>query len=244
MWAIPAFSIAVVLNFYTLKQTLISWMAISLTNILFCEILTNGLMAIVLLTVSAYDLHLRINQINNKFDKITKNSDLRTIFKTIDKYMTEHNRLSKRVNILSNYWKSFNLVMILTIFPITLILVHQALFEDGDIFLKFMYILGTLESYFVLFLVQYFLASLSSKMHKMCKKLSHFQWLLKGRVFSYGFKLRLLMCFERLSHKKKRVGFSIGSLAIITFPLFFGVSPLIQIEIQQNSNDMLIYFRW
>ena len=220
-----------IINFYSLRQFCISWMAILLTITLLFEICTDGLVATTLLTISGYDIHLRITQINDRFKNITKDSNSRKKYKTIDKYISDHNKLSKKIAILSSFWKSYILTMISTNFPISLIMAHQYLFEKTDIVLQILYIFGTLMSYSVLFLIQYFLASLSSKMHKMCKKLSHFQWLFKGRVFSYGFKLRLLMCFERMSHKKKRIGFSIGSLAIITFPLFFGVSHLIHIII-------------
>ena len=190
------------------------------TVILLFVLELNGLVASALLTIMSYELNLKINQINNTFKNITKNSKRIIIYKNIVKYISSHHKLINRVYILSDFWKDFNLIMILVVFPINLIMMHQLLFEEANIFLQVLYVLGSMITYFTLFLIQFLFASISLKIHKMHKTLPYFQWLLNGREFSLNFKLKLLMYFERLNTNNKRIGFSIGSLAVTTFPLF------------------------
>jgi hypothetical protein len=66
------------------------------------------------------------------------------------------------------------------------------------------------------------IASLSSKIHKGAKRLSRFQWKINGWPFRTRTKIKILITFERLSSDRK-IGFTIGSLAVMTFPLFYRV---------------------
>ena len=195
-----------------------------MTIILFYCCVLDGLVAFALLSITLYDLYLRINRINNTIINIGQTSSTAFIWKTTDKYIRDHNKLANKVMKLNNFWKSYILTMVMTVSPISLILLDQVLFENGDTLTKIVYIFALFFCYLLLFILQYFLASFSAKMPKMCKKLSHFQWIFKRRFFSLGFKLKLLMYFERLSSKQKKIGFSVGSLAVVTFPLFSGVS--------------------
>ena len=228
---------ALVIQFYTLKLLLFAWLLILITVLLLLEIMSNGLVASALIAITAYDLHLRINQINEMLRKLSKQSepDSREVYKTVDKYIREHNRICVKVRNLSEFWKNFYLVIISTIFPLTLIILHQILFEKTDIILKTLYYLTLTMAYLVLFVMQYFLASFSAKMHKMCKILSRLQWCLNGRQFPIGFKIKVMTYFERISHKKKRIGFAIGTLTVMTFPLFSGVLNKTFVDITKNN---------
>jgi hypothetical protein len=115
----------------------------------------------------------------------------------------------------------------LTMFPATLTLLHQVLFENMGLMFKIFFIFADIVFYFALFILQYILASFSSKMHKMCKQLSRCQW---KQSYYLKFKIKLQTYFERLS-SLKRIGFSIGSITTMTFPFFATVSPWLIINI-------------
>ena len=217
--------IGIIIRFYSWTQFWLSLIPILLTVILFEAFAFDGLVSCVLLSITTFYMHLRINSINkNIFEsmkpKLTKLSSL--IYHPLQKYIEDHNYLCSEVKVLSNYWKNLYLIFILTMFPGTLMLMHQVLFEDIELLLKMFFVSSTVAFYSILIVEQYFMASFSAKMHKTCKKLSHFQWFLRGK-HNLRFKLKLMTYFERLSSNRK-IGLSIGSLAIITFPLFAGVS--------------------
>ena len=217
--------LTLVIQYYSLKQLMIAWIPVLITGIILQAIISNGLVSSVIIAIIAYDLHLRINQINQMLRQLSKQSkpDSLEIYKTVKKYIAQHNRICLKVRNLSNFWRNFCLVMISTTFPITLIMLHLVLFERTNPILKVLYSLALLSAYLALFVMQYFLASFSAKMHKMSKVLSRLQWCLNGRQFPIGFKIKVMTYFERISHKKRRIGFAIGTLTIITFPMFAGV---------------------
>ena len=144
------------------------------------------------------------------------------ITKIIFQIISDHNNLCVKIKKLNNFWRNVYLSALVNMFLITLLILQLVLFEKIDVFVRIFYIFGLIVSYLALFLLQYFLASLSAKIHKMCKMLSHFQWLLNGRHISLGFKLKLLEYFQRLS-SNRRIGFSLGPRTVVTFPIFAGV---------------------
>ena len=214
-----------IIKFYTWQLLSLAWIHIILELTLFIANEINGLVAAVLISITTYDFHLRVNQLNDWFKTVISKTNEKLIDKMVNKYMTEHNRLCIKLNNLNQFWKNIWLLLLLTSFPATLALLHQVLFEDLDLILRIIFILTILTFYSVIFIVQYLLASLSAKMHKMCKTLSRIQWTLKG----LRHKLKVLTYFERLSSSQRRLGISIGSMAAITFPLFAGVCNQINI---------------
>ena len=184
---------------------MIVWIPILMTIILYFELISDCLVSSAIIAITGYELHLRVNQINGFIRQLSDESkaDSRKVYKTIDKYISQHNRICVKVRNLSNFWRNFFLVLISTIYPLTLVILHQVLFEKIEILFKVLYVLSLLASFVVLFVMQYFLASLSAKMHKMCKTLSRLQWCLNGRQLPIGFKIKVMTYFERISHKKK-----------------------------------------
>ncbi len=100
-----------------------------------------------------------------------------------------------------------------------LILLYQYLFEDLKFYIQIIVLfLITIQS-LTIFVFQYYFASLSASIHKPLKVLSRLQWNLNGWPFRMRTKIKLLSWFERLSSDRK-IGAAIGSIAVMTFPLF------------------------
>ncbi len=75
----------------------------------------------------------------------------------------------------------------------------------------------------VIFLFQFLTASVSTKIHKSAKYLARIQRnITKRSLFCLRIKFKLLTDFERLRNNWK-IGFAIGSVAVMTLPLFYRV---------------------
>ena len=190
------------------------------------SIVIDGLVFGVLILITTFDFHLRVNQLNihqNWFKTFVSKTNSIQIRRTIFKYMIEHNRLCIKLNKSNQFWKNTWLLLFLTCIPCTLTILHQVLFEELDSkILKLIFITVILIFYSILFFVQFFLASLSTKIHKMCKTLSRIQWNLNSKQIDLRFKLKVMTYFERLT-AKKRIGIAMSSLTVFTFQLFAAV---------------------
>lgn len=201
----------------------------------------DGLVCIVLVVVNVFYIHLWINELNRKIGATLSARSLsgQNLAKIVDKYLTEHNNLCAKIAKFNKYWSQLYLTFILTTFPVSLITLHQILFERLDMIIEILYSLYLLALYSIFFIIQYFMASFSAKMHKMCKPLARIQWRIANTDRSLPFKVKLQTYFERLSHKKKRIGIAIGSLLIITYPLFTGVSHSFRPGLARGCQDQV-----
>ena len=172
-------------------------------------------------TLGLIDLNMRINKLNNKLMLFANrpNIDIIRLQLKVERFTIEHNNVCCKMSKFSRFWKDIYLAAIFILCPITLIILHLVLFESMNIFITIMYVIILIDSYAALIVVQYVVASISHKMHKQCKLLARIQWLFDRNNSSLRFKLKTQTYFERLS-SKKRIGFSIGTLVVITFPLF------------------------
>ena len=210
-------SLVIAFKFYNWSRLSIAWFPLCLTLLSFEVLIFDGFVVCVFTYVSTYYTFAKIERINANVisNKMTK-------FMII-KFMYQHNRLCTQIHFIDIFTKESWLVFIVCIFPATLIIFHQVLFEDLDQMIKVLYLSVNLVFYSILFIIQYFLALISLKIHKMFKVLSRIQWTLNSQQIDLRFKLKVMTYFERLS-SSRRIGFSIGSVAIMTFPLFSGVS--------------------
>ena len=135
------------------------------------------------------------------------------------KYMYEHNDICVTYRPFNSYLKNLYLILQLTIIPVSLILLHNIIFENIIINVRILYSIVLINMYFILFGVQFMFALYSQRLHKMCKKLSQLQWRINGWPFRMRFKLKLLIYFERLN-SSRRLGMSIGPIIVMTFPVF------------------------
>ena len=215
----------IIIKFYAPTQLLLTSIPILMTKFLFIHFAADGMIATAFLSITAYNIHLIVNQINSKFiNALNSKSKSRQIdvFPIVSRFLEEHNYLCDQIKSLSDYWKNLWLMFQLSLFPFTLVLLHQIIFEDIEIQIKMVFVLANIAIYSSIFGTQCFLASISEKVHKMCKILSRIQWTLSSQQIDLRFKLKVLTYFERLS-SSRRIGFSIGSLTVVTFPLFAGV---------------------
>ena len=185
----------------------------------------DGIVCIVFVVINVFYLHLCINELNHEIGASlsTRSVSASDVISSADKYIKEHTYLCHKLNNFNKYWNQLYLTFILTTFPVSLINLHQILFERLDIFVKILYSFYLTALYTIFFVLQYFMASFSAKMHKQCKTFARIQWRIGPSDQSLPFKLKLQAYFERLS-SKKRIGLMIGSMVIITFPLFSGVN--------------------
>ena len=90
---------------------------------------------------------------------------------------------------------------------------HQLLFEDIPLQLSLSFILCLTGSDTLLFALQNTFALQSTKIHSMYAKVSRLQWCLKGSRIRN--KWKLIICFERLTSSKHRIGFRIARIVLI-----------------------------
>ena len=209
--------LGVVYKYYTLKMFLLSLPFQIAEFIAILSICIDGSMTMVFIIIITYYEHLRINKINKTIDKVNR-KDSYQVHVAVMKFFEEHFRYCDHLLTMNEFWKNLLLVFFVTSFPLNLILMHQILFEDISFDLRIAYGMLLIGDDALLFGVQYCLALLSIKCHKMCSKLSRLQWSINRYPNRMRTKLKLLMCFERLSSKKK-IGMTMGSI-VFTMPLF------------------------
>ena len=170
-----------------------------------------------------YYEHLRIENINNHVKSVYDGLDRNKVHRAVKAFTEEHNRYCTHINAVNMYWKNMYLAFFATIIPINLTILHQLLFEDIPIQLRLFFFVCIFGSNILLFGVQYCFALYSClKIHSMYAKLSRLQWCLNGYPFRMRIKFKLIMCFERLTSTKHRIGFTMGSI-VYTMPLFAAV---------------------
>ena len=219
----------------------------TLTTITEVSLVIDGFVELAFFSLGTIDLHLRINKVNDRITSLMQSNwqkmqrmKRNNINLRFEKFFIEHNNLCYKVKRFSDFWKDIYLTLILTMCPTTLILLHMVIFEQLETYFRLFYILLIIDIYSVIFVLQYFFASLSHKMHRQCKLLARSQWLFNKTNSSLAFKLKIQTYFERLS-SNKRIGFSIGTLVVITFPLFSGVCVHSILNICDNLIQSLIH---
>ena len=219
-----------------------------MTTITSLSMIFDGFVELAFFSLGTLDLHLRINKVNDRITSLIQSNwqKMQRMKRTninlrFEKFFIEHNNLCYKVKRFSDFWKDIYLTLILTMFPTTLILLHMVIFEQMETYYRIFNILIIMNIYFALFVLQYFFASLSHKMHRQCKLLARSQWLFNKTNSSLAFKLKIQTYFEKLS-SNKRIGFSIGTLVVITFPLFSGVCVHSILNICDNLIQCLIHY--
>jgi hypothetical protein len=172
----------------------------------------------------AYYFGVRAKKINKIINDLIDSNQMsgHQISSAIKLFICEHNQICTQLLNYNRFWKKLYFSFIFTIIPMNLCLLHQFLFEKLIFYNKAVFGFSILIQLIFIFLVQFMVASLSSKIHKTGKRLSRLQWKINGWPFRARTKIKILNTFERLSSDRK-IGFTIGSLAVMTFPLFYRV---------------------
>ena len=211
-----SFLISINLKFYTCKLFVLSLPFQMITIIASLSFIIDVICNIAFILIIIYYEHLRIDSIN----RIINNSVNRhkSIHHLVKRFSEEHNQFCTHIWNLNIWMKNIYIATMLCCFPMNLLAMHQLFFEQLD---ELVIVFGTIIlviNNFVVFMLQFIFALLSKKIHRMLVKLSLLQWSLNGYPFRMRSKMKLLMCLERLSAKRK-IGFTIAGTAM-TFPLF------------------------
>jgi hypothetical protein len=189
---------------------------------LFVNLAINGCKAMAMIYIIQYYLHLKIRNMNESIANLLKNKKINSI-ESIKSALFEHNGICEQISNMNKISKSLYFTIIFVMIPINLLLLHQYLFEDLKFYIKIISLFIIIIQSMGIFFFQFNLASCSASMHKSVKILAKLQWEINGWPFRTRTKIKVLTCFERLSSNKK-IGFSIGSLAVMAFPLFYRVN--------------------
>ncbi len=181
-------------------------------------------MATVFVYLITYYFRLRAENVNKIMNDLIINDQLsgHQISSAVKEFISKHNQICAQLWSYDKFWKKLYLSFVLTMIPMNLCLLHEILFEEFEIYDKIFLGFTLIIQMIIIFFFQLLTASLSSKIHIGGKKLSRLQWKINGWPFRTRIKIKLLACFERLSSNRK-IGFSIGSIAVVTFPLFYKV---------------------
>ncbi len=184
----------------------------------------NGAISAAIVFLINYYLNLRVEKNNQKIYRLIFDNQMTgyQISSTIKSFITKHNRICEQLISYNKFWSKLYFVFIMTIIPANLCLLQEFLFEDLKLYIKILVGFSIIVQFIFIFIFQFLLASLSNKIHRFGQKLSQLQWRINGWPFRARTKIKLLICFERLS-SNRRIGFSVGSLAVMTFPIFYKV---------------------
>ena len=220
--------ISIVIRFYTFGTFLESILPQIFAQISIQAVLFDMWVAVLAGVVMIYMGILIMKTLNRKMENIftKKKQNNIKIHKSIKQFIEEHNDFCQLYNDYNKFWSKLYLAFVLTIIPLNLLWLHQFLFESLDTMNKIVIGLSSIMMCFVIVIVQFFIALLSSRIHKSTKLLARLQWRLNGWPFRLQTKLRLMTYFERLSSSRK-VGLSIGPIIVLTYPVFYQVILLI-----------------
>ena len=199
--------VAVNIQFYDTKMIMLSIFFQSISSISFTTFFVDGCATAALCMLLTYYEHLRMNKINYHVMSVYDSKDTTEVHRAVKAFTEEHNLLCAHINVVNRFWKNLLLTLFITMLPANLIVMHQLLFEDIPLHLRFFYVVCILCLDSILFGLQYSFAQFSKKVHSMYAKLSRLQWCLKGTRMKI--KLKLNMCFESLTNKRK-IGFQNG----------------------------------
>ncbi len=189
---------------------------------LFINLVINSFLTLALVYIIQYYLYLKIRNMNENIANLLKNKKINSI-ESIKSALIEHNGICEEISDLNKISKSLYFTFVFVMIPINLLLLHQYLFEDLKFYIKIGALFLIIVQSIAIFFFQFYFASCSASMHKSVKILAKLQWKINGWPFRTRTKIKLLACFERLSSNRK-IGFSIGSIAVMTFPLFYKVN--------------------
>jgi len=212
------FLIMVIVEFYSwelLFKSLI-WLTITVIQLIIIDIDT--LTTIVLVYITQYYFCLKSQKINDSIKGLVNDNE-HNILRTIKLALIEHNELCSEIHSHNKITKKLYMYAVFNNIPINLFMLHQYLFEDLKFYVQIIVVFIITMQSLTIFVFQFYFASISASIHKPLKILYRLQWNLNGWPFRMGTKIKLLSYFERLSSNRK-IGVTIGSIAVMTFPLF------------------------
>ena len=177
----------------------------------------------------------KINLINENIIKYNKNFKIRIV--VIKRMITYHNTVCQQFHDYNSFWKkSYANTLFFMVF-LNLIMFYQ-LFEGTNLFVRINFLIGVSTSWSLIFIMNYWAASLSKQMDKLSNQLSLIQWSVKRSMIKL--KFNLLITFERTFGQS--IGLQISGFGMMTFQLLSKVRKFQQIINHQFINCLLDYY--
>lgn len=145
----------------------------------------------------------------------------RTRIKMVKQIVIYHNTICQKFNSYNKFWKTSYANMLFFNIFLNLIMLYQ-LFENINIFIRIVFLVGVISSWSLIFFMNYLAASLSSQMKKISNEFSLIQWSIKGSKDTIKVKLDLLSAFERSLDCK--IGLEVSGFGVMTFQLLSKVN--------------------
>lgn len=174
--------------------------------------------------LTCYYFHLKMVKLNIKIKLIndkTINMSERTRIKMVKQIVIYHNTICQKFNSYNKFWKTSYANMLFFNIFLNLIMLYQ-LFENINIFIRIVFLVGVISSWSLIFFMNYLAASLSSQMKKISNEFSLIQWSIKGSKDTIKVKLDLLSAFERSLDCK--IGLEVSGFGVMTFQLLSKVN--------------------
>jgi len=172
--------------------------------------------------------------------KNISHSKLKQINHEINHLLIEHNQICATLLSTNRFWKKFFLYNLCSMFPINLCIVQQVLFTQLLIIIRMLFTVTGFVTFAGIFFIIFDAARVYNCVHAEAKNISRLQWSMKGWPYQRKLKWKLLSTFESIS--VPNLGFSVSSLAIINFPIFYKVKTLFCFRIASNINQCIFYF--
>ncbi len=228
--------IDIIIRYYTWQLFLKSFLIQTIYWITLYIFTLDSIKTIVFAFLIVYYFGIRAQKINKIINNLMASSQMNghQISSAVKSFIYEHNQICTQISNYNKFWKKLYFSFIFAGIPMSLCYLHQFLFENQDIYVRAVFGFSILIHIIVMFFFQFLVASLSSKIHKTGKRLSRLEWKINGWPFRARTKIKILNTFERLSSDRK-IGFTIGSLAVMTFPLFYRVINFVFLLLVKNK---------
>lgn len=167
-----------------------------------------------------YYFRLRIKKVDN-FLKLMK--AFRKLNKQIlSRFLTMHSSVCKDIVFSNQIWKIFYFCSLIFLLPSNLFFLHTMLFGNMPYFV----FIGTTAAIIItavyIFAISFWLADVSFSVHKLRIK-TYYLLVNNNQNLSLRSWIKLITCFERMSVKNKKIGFTCLSIFTITYTSVFKV---------------------
>ena len=163
-----------------------------------------------------YYLYLKCIKLNRliKLSKVDMIKRFKIII--IKRMIVYHNLICEQLDSYNRFCgKTYSCNLFFDIFG-NLLLLFQ-IFSNVNFFIRFVFLFGEISTWCLIFIINYWAASLSTQMSKLSNEFLSIQWSIKGSRL-IKIKLDLLSSFERASNTK--LGVHVSGFGVMTFQLF------------------------
>ena len=126
----------------------------------------------------------------------------------------DHNTVCRQLHAFAIFWDKYYFNVIITLFPINLLLLTAILFSNFKFYVILLIIFTIIFTWISIFFISFCASLVSKSMRLSTNQLYIKQLALKRNLHQ---KIKLMIFYEKLHNKRVMYGFSIGPLFIMTF---------------------------